>query len=517
LQGGFKTRILWNYRGMTTNGGDMHWSEKRHLLSVRAMKLWHRNPRLVKNVPRPTREIIGEILEHDKEFGDLVRGIAVEGFQYFDMVVVVHENNRYVVIEGNRRVAALKLLLDPSLAPRTKRPTYRRLSAEVRDTHALEKIRVTIAPSVLDASAFITRRHTKPPIRKWEPLMQYHWTLDRLAECGGDISETVRVCALQGDAEVHDALVGIKLHRLAIAMTGLTDAERTAVADPYGFPITTLERAVLKHDAGKKFLGVKQQGDDLIIETSPSYFEQAFTSLVRLLVREVSPMTSRTISTNEQLDDVIRASCPVTAERGTGAFKVSMEGQIVPARGVGATPNRATGTGQPPQAEEGTKPGGPSGSAKQRRERGLIPQSLRLRSAPPRINAVFNDLKYISPSARPNTVGVMLRVLLDLAVTHYIEEKNLKNDLIAAFGTYEKARELKPRLTFLLKRIGLDDGAKRTIQKLFREEVNFVTLDTLNMFVHSLHAMPLLTKSKLDSFWQALQPLFMELLDIDVA
>ena len=51
---------------------------------------------------------------------ELVMSIAASGYFSHDPIIVVHENDKNVVIEGNRRLAAVKLLLDPGLAKNLK-------------------------------------------------------------------------------------------------------------------------------------------------------------------------------------------------------------------------------------------------------------------------------------------------------------------------------------------------------------------------------------------------------------
>ena len=75
------------------------------------------NPRLATSVKRPTQqELIADLLEHE-EVMDLVRDIARQGYFPNELLVAIRDGPNTIVVEGNRRLAALKLLLNPELAP----------------------------------------------------------------------------------------------------------------------------------------------------------------------------------------------------------------------------------------------------------------------------------------------------------------------------------------------------------------------------------------------------------------
>ena len=69
-------------------------------LSVSNLKLDKENPRIPAYISTRTTE---EIVE--------------KGFISHDPIYVIKEKKSYVVVEGNRRVSALKCLLDPALVP----------------------------------------------------------------------------------------------------------------------------------------------------------------------------------------------------------------------------------------------------------------------------------------------------------------------------------------------------------------------------------------------------------------
>ena len=76
------------------------------------------NPRLAEygiNDKTSENDIL-EILWNEMDIRELVQSIAASGFFQHESLIVSKEKNKNVVIEGNRRLAAVKVLLNPSLA-----------------------------------------------------------------------------------------------------------------------------------------------------------------------------------------------------------------------------------------------------------------------------------------------------------------------------------------------------------------------------------------------------------------
>lgn len=95
---------------------------------------------------------------------------------YFDneVPVVIEEYGEYVVLEGNRRVSALKALADPSLVPSHRSEVealLRRYDAEAANLPTV--IRVIVAPTRDAAAPHIARLHTG--------LTKKAWSLDQQA------------------------------------------------------------------------------------------------------------------------------------------------------------------------------------------------------------------------------------------------------------------------------------------------------------------------------------------------
>src|SRR5258708_24195447 len=59
----------------------------------------------------------------------IAESISEKGFYQHELLVVVHEGNKHIVVEGNRRLAACKALLMPDKLPNGHRRTFTQLSS----------------------------------------------------------------------------------------------------------------------------------------------------------------------------------------------------------------------------------------------------------------------------------------------------------------------------------------------------------------------------------------------------
>jgi hypothetical protein len=156
------------------------------LISPLQIDLDRLNPR-IKVQPEDTEADIIEKLIRYEEVGDLAGKIARQGLLPGERIIVVKEKGRYVVLVGNRRVCACKLLLTPSLIPQKYQKSFPKL-ANATEIGRITKVAVDIAPTRRDAEHVLTIRHTEPGIRRWRPVAKMRRAL-RLQREGFSVEE----------------------------------------------------------------------------------------------------------------------------------------------------------------------------------------------------------------------------------------------------------------------------------------------------------------------------------------
>ena len=117
-------------------------------------------------------------MEHLAEWfdvGELVLAIAHSGWYDYEPLIVLSPDN--VVLEGNRRLAALRILADPALAKALGVP----IPDEIVPSARPDRIRVRHVGSRREARAYIGFKHVNGAF-KWEPLAKARFAADWYAD-----------------------------------------------------------------------------------------------------------------------------------------------------------------------------------------------------------------------------------------------------------------------------------------------------------------------------------------------
>ena len=171
-----------------------NWASKRYSRSVKELCLWGDNPRLdPEQEYKYLRDYFDNIVtdSSDKQnFMNLVKSIAEKGFISIDPIVTYKDNNRLIVAEGNRRVLALKILLEPQKSPIKYRKQIKIQSDKIKDKSIISKIPVIIAPSFDDTVWYINERNSISTLKQsWSRIQQHQWYYDEYMRRNKNIEE----------------------------------------------------------------------------------------------------------------------------------------------------------------------------------------------------------------------------------------------------------------------------------------------------------------------------------------
>ena len=171
---------------------------------VEWLALDNKNPRLI-GVDSDTNdiEIIAQ-LYRSEDLAELLQSIAANGYLDIEPLIVLEENGRLLVLEGNRRLAAIRLFREASLSKRVSdyariRVTLPDIPDEYRKT--LDYVSVYRVASREDARSFIGFKHINGAA-KWESYAKAKFaadwyrvggiSLDNIANRIGDKHDTVK-------------------------------------------------------------------------------------------------------------------------------------------------------------------------------------------------------------------------------------------------------------------------------------------------------------------------------------
>jgi ParB-like chromosome segregation protein Spo0J len=489
------------------------WLDKKTPRTVENLKLWPDNPRLNPE-ERHIRvsDFADDLISDDSDktaFLNLVKSIANDGFRPYDPIIVWknESDGNFYVAEGNRRVLALKLLLDPSKAPKSIRSTIRKHSDKI-DVESIKKIRVNVAPDFEEAEWYINQRNNASSLhRTWTRTQQQRWILELYDKYGGDIS-VVAAKTNFTPSELESYIRPLKIRDFVFdeEMKKHLTIDEIAEAKSIKFPITILERFFSKQEARDKFK-IEYDGINIKLNGDRESFFIAFAELIeRIIKRETTYKNSptkidtRTLTTNF---DAILDSLPDVEDENPDAKPTEPEPEPQP------EPNPEP---QPTDGAGGTSPTPPPPLKNNPNRPYLVLSIYTLRTDKTRLLGIFREFKSVPLSRYPHTIASALRVFLDLAVLEYIQTENLTDVIAAQYRADFKEVPLKKRLEYL-KANSSKQAIKNKINTLLTSGQQF-SIDVLNGFIHG-QATHYIDKQFLNKFWDFLFPLFEELLDIE--
>jgi hypothetical protein len=137
-------------------------------LSVDRLRFDPKNPRFASDgtLTKPSDAEVVRHLVENADLGELVQSVAASGYIDIEPLIVLKEGATYTVLEGNRRLAVIKLLSTPALAGKAEFAVPP-LAPGAADT--LKEVTVYRVESREEARDFIGFKHINGPYR-WDPL-----------------------------------------------------------------------------------------------------------------------------------------------------------------------------------------------------------------------------------------------------------------------------------------------------------------------------------------------------------
>ncbi len=444
------------------------------------------------------RTLIADLVYHDK-IDELARSIANNGYFPTEPLIVIRDNKRRIVLEGNRRLAALKLLISPSAAPDDHIPKFRAISNRI-DINIIKKVRVILAPSRESAAPIIMSKHTKPQVASWKPIMKaafYH----RLLRSGVSIDDVASEYSVS-TTDIISSLRLFDMYKIACSLD-LPDEVSKAVRNPREFSATILQRFYV-HNIGLNFLGIEfDAGIGIKGKIDVNEFKKGYTKLVSDIATEkiTSRDLDRTKDVQIYIDSFPDDVKPDLTKKGMFTrdtlLKTDNEDKNVATKASGRKTFRKT------------KP----------KPKGLIPSSVSCDVNSQRIQNIFDELRTLPVAKYPNAVSVLFRSLLEMNLAYYL---HITGELSVLIDNEKEKRRKKnqnlskdwhPTLSEMLKhvlkpecKIIKNPNLLRVIRKFISEKNELLSQDNLNYFVHNQYYSP--NEELLRRFWTQLEGLF---------
>lgn len=384
---------------------------------------------------------------------ELVRSYAENGTFPDEFPIVVDENGKIVVIEGNRRLAALKALIDPSVVP-----SYEKRIRSLENPK-ITRIRVVLSPDRESAIKHIANKHTVDFRRPWKPLRQAYFYKSQL-DNGKTLDEIMQEFPEQN---IPPFIKMLEVHHIAKSID-VNESLKEKIHDDRGFPITTLER-FYKDKTVTTFLGVEfDEFGKIIGKVDKKEFEKGFKKIIEDIA--TGAINSRKFNSAdereaylENLPDQFRPDLTKKGKFTSSDFKIQ------------------------PTTELKEK--------KKSKQSKKIPKGLFFQADVPynlsstSLRIVYNELKDINVGDFPNATHDLIRSFLECALVYYLKETK-EYELVIKHSSHNP--NLSEMLTFVAssncKSIN-DNNVKQVANQIKADWASSYSLERMNMIKHN--------------------------------
>ena len=419
----------------------------------------------------------------------LLRDIISNGLNPSDIPIVMPDKERvngFIVLEGNRRIAALKLFKKPAILTNSSlKQKYSKLN-EKNKGNIVKSIECLVVDSREEANLWIERKHegemNGAGTVRWDNVQKSRF----LASKTGKDSKAVQLidfmkAATEGDAEFAELL-------------GKVSA-------------TNLERFIGTPDV-RSSLGLEYSHGEYSSRYEWNEVLKGLKSIVRRFAQD-----DFNVNVIYHQKDRLQYISEIPVEELPDKTKKAEEPWKL--KGFSLTDHSTQtqrGPGEDTKAEEEGKP---ESSTSRWNETSLserptsrtmfLPEDLTLSIPSDRVNRIYNELKLVSHQTMPNTSAVMLRVFLELSADCYLESFGLLKDGVLSGS---RAGDLKSKINMVIKSLCdnhyLDDSKAKGIRDELNARQGAYCVDTLNAYVHNLDFNP--KPENLMLAWDNIQP-----------
>lgn len=383
------------------------------LLSVEKLKLDVKNPRFSYQSTREMNqtEIIKFLIDNYSVY-ELAKSISINGYLLNEEPIVCKEGDSYVVLEGNRRIAACKILLNPY-----KYLSNQRAKELSKNESIPEKIRCHIAPTRREADTLIYNKHTGIPLQKWDKVSQDAFLIELINNEKLSIEEVANKLSVPV-SEIRKALRRYSIHQYSIKLFS-SESYELELIKVQGFPITNFER-FYDDERGLDFLGLQFGSNGEIIKRLP---EEEFDKRFRFIVNQIlsQDLTSRTFNNEKDKQEYFQSI--KTFDKDKFDLDIQVSSMIMPEKkeekeGVNIEKD-----------EEVDKNGLELKTKSGRRKVGLFSDYDWSDTGVKKIDALFKSIQELNYKKHTDMAGIILRCYVDMLIYEFLKRKKQIGEL----------------------------------------------------------------------------------------
>lgn len=375
----------------------------------------------------------------------LVESICTTGYLTHETPVALMRNGQLVMVEGNRRLAALKAIQNPLLVPEYE-ARVRALTRQVSDLTILRRIRVLVAPSQDQADELIANIHTGNLRRAWNPARQAAFFQTQVQNGQTLPALLARYPRVDVRRFFFAGLFLNQFYAVRLKDPALTDFLKSARGRRSN---TTLAR-IYETAPFRSLTGFEltEQG-----KLKKSITQPVFARMVEIIVRGLMERELDTRSLNKttapRFEQLMRELALVKDGGKAPAAVKSSSGTSAGQRGAAATHGK-----QSPASASGKSGSASQGQQPKRRRQQLELQHITVPvDYPVGVRLLVAELSAINVENLPNVAHLTIRAVLEKSIKSYAE--HIGADIAATNNTQGRV-QLSDALLWLLKRVKQD-------------------------------------------------------------
>lgn len=411
-------------------------------IEVSRLRLDVRNPRL-SAVPDSQRDALGEMSEvQGAKLVALCRHISQHGLNPTQRFIVIpDDDNQFIVLDGNRRLTALRVLDNPELA------IHRLSDTELRQ---LKQIAASYTPIEAAPAAVFKKREDADV---WIALIH-----------GGESDGAGSVPWSAQQKARHKARAGTKAPHLQVLEfvfnEGKLSDQATQIYERGRYPVSTLERA-LTTPYVRDQLGIELAEGQVVTHYPKSEVLKGLTKLV-------DEIGSGTVKVKAFMSSADRV-----------AYIDSYKEEELPSHG---TQNETKAPlSDAPDKPKSSAPGSNRDRLASTARVKLVPTAFSIAIPIARINDIYLELKRKLPVDNvPNATGVLFRVFLELSIDDYMERFGIAPPKRDTFANRAEAVA-----SFMEANGVLSKKALLTVREALQSETKLTLPTNLNALVHN--------------------------------
>lgn len=391
------------------------------------------------------RETILTMIEDQKEkLFNLAKDILDAGLNPSDLPIVIPEEtipNRYIVLEGNRRVIAIKILLEPALIPEKNKlfKRFKKLSLNIHQTR-FDEIYCVVFENEDDADRWIELKHTGENegvgTAAWDGAQK-----ERFRQRRGKTSISLQVIEFVKKKGNYDEEVKKKIDSL---------------------PITNLKRLIADPDVRKE-LGINYKQGKL--ETNLPE-DEVFKGLQKVVL----DVADQKINVNDIRKKEDRAN-----------YIKTFENDELPNMSV-LNKTWTLDSIKENKTKSILKRSKPVSTMRKY----LIPSTCIMQIPDNRNNSIYKELRKLIVDDFPNSVAILSRVFLELSVDYYIDNYKPSNITIN-----DHLKDKIKKVINELKTAGvLNNKEAQALLSTIASPDELFSTPTLNAYVHNRNIQP---------------------------